>query len=589
MQTLVNAIAQCLDSAPDQSARELVRSLAARGVQTDKSSVNSILYRYRNAVFARDEGTPPRWRRKPSATLAQQRVLPTVMATSRSPSQHEQHVPHARPPASKARWGLAVLRKAISRLLPRPARTKTDGLAGTDRSILPLYAWQRQAIDAWQFEGYRGVVEAVTGTGKTRVGMVAIRDALSAGGVAHVLVPTIDLQEQWCRELASLFPGRDIGKRGDGHSATFSRHDVIVSVVNSARDFNVGRLPGHSLLVADECHRCGAASNAQALHHAFPRRLGLTATYAREDDGNERYLEPYFGDTCFRMGYEQAIQDEVTAHFKVALVGLDFATNAERIKYEAAAKESGHARKWLTTRGWAVDEPFGEFMKDVSLLSQDDPRRGGRDQQHTAVQKARTYLKCFTEKRRVLAESSAKVGALKELASCIRAASRTIVFTETIEAAQAAANTLCQCSIPAAALHSELDKPDRRHMLAAFAGGATRVIAAPKVLDEGIDVPEADLAIIFATSKTRRQMVQRMGRVLRRKRDGRLARFILLYVEGTSESPDNGAHESFLSEVTEVADEVRRFDSSTEWDDVILYVNAFAVPRGQPPAKMASS
>jgi superfamily II DNA or RNA helicase len=203
------------------------------------------------------------------------------------------------------------------------------------------------------------------------------------------------------------------------------------------------------------------------------------------------------------------------------------------------------------------------------------------------VNKARTYLAAFSQKRRILAETEAKVDALEELAPCIHAAARTIVFTETIEAAQSAADILCRAGIATKAIHSQLDKPDRKQVLAAFAAGSLHAITAPKVLDEGIDVPEADLAIIFATSKTRRQMVQRMGRVLRRKKDGRLARFILLYVEGTTEAPENGAHESFLDEITEVADDVRAFDSETKWDEIIEYVNDFAVTQGQPPPRMA--
>jgi superfamily II DNA or RNA helicase len=95
-----------------------------------------------------------------------------------------------------------------------------------------------------------------------------------------------------------------------------------------------------------------------------------------------------------------------------------------------------------------------------------------------------------------------------------------------------------------------------------FGSGHLQVVVAPKVLDEGVDVPEADLAVIVAASKTRRQMIQRMGRVLRVKQDGRLARFALLYVEGTSEDPDLGAHAEFVDEITDVADKVDTFNSS---------------------------
>ena len=85
------------------------------------------------------------------------------------------------------------------------------------------------------------------------------------------------------------------------------------------------------------------------------------------------------------------------------------------------------------------------------------------------------------------------------------------------------------------------------------------MLAAPRVLDEGVDVPAADLAVIIGASRSRRQMVQRMGRVLRKKADGRRARFVVVFVEDTVEDPCSGAHETFLEEVVKVADGVSSF------------------------------
>jgi superfamily II DNA or RNA helicase len=67
--------------------------------------------------------------------------------------------------------------------------------------------------------------------------------------------------------------------------------------------------------------------------------------------------------------------------------------------------------------------------------------------------------------------------------------------------------------------------------------------------------------VIIGASRSRRQMIQRMGRVLRKKPDHRRASFAILYVESTIEDPAQGAQETFLEEITEVADEVRSFGS----------------------------
>jgi superfamily II DNA or RNA helicase len=419
--------------------------------------------------------------------------------------------------------------------------------------------------------------------------MMAIRESLFAGGWVHVLVPTIDLQDQWCRELETLLPGVRIGRRGNGRADIFSRYKLLVSVVNSARDYNVGPLPAHSLLVADECHRYGADGNARALRDEFPRRLGLTATYARDDGGCEAFLSPYFGETCFQMGYAQAIEDEVTAHFKVALVGVDFESERERQEYEAAAKQGGQARGWLVSKKWAPAEPFGEFMKHVAKLADNAPLQQGAGDRYSAVGQAREYMASFSTRRKLLAGTASKREAFKGLIDAVRAASRTIVFTESILTAADAADMLRENGIRAATIHSKMAMAERKAILNRFASGDVAAISAPKVLDEGIDVPAADLAIIFATSKTRRQMVQRMGRVLRRKPDGRLARFVVLYVEGTTEDPASGAHETFIGEITDpsVAEQVRTFGSSSPFRDIVEYLNDFKSEGGQRSPRMA--
>jgi superfamily II DNA or RNA helicase len=99
----------------------------------------------------------------------------------------------------------------------------------------------------------------------------------------------------------------------------------------------------------------------------------------------------------------------------------------------------------------------------------------------------------------------------------------------------------------------------RKDILRDFGKGRIQTLVAPNILNEGIDVPEADLGIIVAGSKTRREMIQRMGRVLRRKQDGRTARFALLFIEGTSEDPSTGAYEDFIDEITSVAKSCRTF------------------------------
>ena len=132
--------------------------------------------------------------------------------------------------------------------------------------------------------------------------------------------------------------------------------------------------------------------------------------------------------------------------------------------------------------------------------------------------------------------------------------------------------------VEAEAMHSGQPTAERAVILRRFATGALQAVVAPQLLDEGVDVPAADLAIILAASRSRRQMIQRIGRVLRRKADGRVARLVVMFVEGTVEDPALGAHDLFLDEVTTVADAVQTFRSTTSdepgsFSDICAFVN----------------
>lgn len=164
------------------------------------------------------------------------------------------------------------------------------------------------------------------------------------------------------------------------------------------------------------------------------------------------------------------------------------------------------------------------------------------------------------------AETPAKDEALDDLVSALRGCERAIVFTQSIAGAESAADRIRRRGIAVAAVHSRLTTSERGAILTGFGVGDLQVVAAPQVLDEGIDVPAADLAIVLAASRSRRQMIQRMGRVLRRKPDDRPARFVIVFVAHTIEDPACGAHEGFLDEVIPHAHAVRVFSPGKRLD-----------------------
>ncbi|MHB8434835.1 MAG: DEAD/DEAH box helicase [Acidimicrobiales bacterium] len=456
------------------------------------------------------------------------------------------------------RWRLVGAVSGTDLGLARGAATLAPDLPNLP-NLPDLYAWQIEALEAWRSAGHRGVIEAVTGAGKTMVGLAAALEELGRGGQVLVVVPTVELMAQWRHRVAALLPtGYSVGCLGDGAAGSLGENDVVVGVVNTLRAIDARPIRRGNLLVADECHRYGSAVNRLALDRRFLRRLGLSATYAREDGGHETWLLPYFGAICYRLGYRRAVDDGVTARFSVALIGVELLAD-ERYAYEQLTESIRARYAKLVARFGLPPEPFGLFLRSViALASHDDDGLGGAGE-------ARAYLTKLRERRLLLAEAVAKMDTLGELAPAFRAAERSIVFTRSIDAAERVASVSSAHGLRSAAIHSGMTPGDRRAVLGCFADGSLDVIAAPQVLDEGVDVPEADLAVIVAASRSRRQMVQRMGRVLRVKPDGRRARFAVLFAEDTVEDPDFGAQEAFLEEIIPVADEVRHFRSDGNW------------------------
>jgi len=434
-------------------------------------------------------------------------------------------------------------------------------------------AWQTDALLEWIQRGRRGVVEAVTGTGKTAVGILAAADALSRGLRVLILVPGVDLLEQWFIKLEADLPLNKTGKFCNGHTDTLFTHEVVVATVQSACKYNMLSAETQGLLIADEVHRYGTARYSLALEEAFNERLGLTATYERNDNGIAEHLSPYFslpnkdvidsGAVISGCGYARGLADGILAPFRVGLIGLNLEVD-DQIKYENLSESLRKKRRKLIKDFGCPPEPFGEFIAGVQMLE-----IGSGDL--TATQTARGYLRDFADRRKLLAETSTKLHAFELLYYPLKLANHSLVFTETKESAINVAGKLQEMGIKAEEFSSGISKEDRKNRLEEFKNGTIKVLCAPRVLDEGVDLPEADMGIILASTKTKRQMIQRMGRIIRPKMDGRSATFIIVYMNNTSEDPEIGAYEGFLNEVTDLAESIGRFDENTDISELLQW------------------
>ncbi|CAB4814906.1 unannotated protein [freshwater metagenome] len=416
-----------------------------------------------------------------------------------------------------------------------------------------LYRWQLDALISWLRCGRRGVIEAVTGSGKTDVAIAAAADAWRRGQFVLVVVPSRVLMEQWHGRLTAALHGARIGRLGDSGRDTPARCDVLVTTRHSAAAHKpVPPGEGGGLLIADECHGLGGGVLRRALLPQYEERLGLTATLERSDDAVTDLLLPYFGGICYRYGFEQAIADGVCARPRVALVGVTLSAK-ERAEYISTEQQLVNARRHLRLVRGVPLEPFGAFLTAVAHLADKDSGHDGRA--------ARDYLDAFSKRRHIVAQSTGKYELLGRFAPAIRAAHGALLFTETVRAANHAINRLDPL-VAIELITGSTARGQRRDILDDLRTRRLDAVAAPRVLDEGIDVPDANLGIVMSASRTRRQMIQRMGRILRRKRPGVGTRFVIMFAKDTLEDPAQRIdRDGFLDEIERISEAAGIFDA----------------------------
>jgi len=510
---LETKILQLLSESPGLTAREL-ESLTG----VFKGSINSLLYK--STKFVKDNSPRPCWSLKndeigEELNEIEEKIAEKVVTLLR------QRIPVTKQPLSES-FNFDSLRQ-----------------------------WQREALKAWNENGRKGLVEAVTGTGKTWLGLAATAEELNLGGKVVVIVPSIELQRQWSEKLQRSFPEIQIGILGNGSHEDLLSCDVLIAIVHSASQHDLG-LQDHEfgLLIADECHRYGTDIFMGALEDGFKSRLGLTATRERADGGHKK-LEEYFGKVVYTLGYKESIDRGYIAEIKVAQIAVNL-TIEEQFKFDELSEVIAKSQFELSKRLGLKVDPYPHFMAEIVRINKEGETRDRIVTGH--------YISSIAKRKALLANTPEKLKVVKHLAGSINESNGTLFFTETIAGAEAICDELKQVEISAASIHSGLKSHERYSAFLGFHEKRIQVLTAAKVLDEGVDVPEADLAVIISASKTRRQMIQRMGRVIRVKADGRKARFVFVYVANTSEDPSSGAHDEFWNEVLSVAALSEKFD-----------------------------
>jgi superfamily II DNA or RNA helicase len=348
-----------------------------------------------------------------------------------------------------------------------------------------------------------------TGTGKTEVALAA----MTAAKVATLIVaPVRDLMHQWHRRILRSL-GYDAGIVGD---SVFNLQPITVTTYDSAyaRMSEMGDRFG--LIIFDEAHHLPGSSYREAsLLCAAPMRLGLTATPERSD-GRHVDLDWLIGPTVFRQEIAHA-KGKSLADYDVVRIPVKL-EDQEQDRYDTAGNV---VRQFLINRRQQLSTEAAPGTK-INYTWQDLCAETGKDPAARAAQNA-FYLRKSIEDR-----AAEKLRVLEDLFR-LHAGERIIIFAGSNPMAIDVSRRFL---VPTLLNHSR--KTERREVLEGFAEGRFPVLVANQVLDEGVDVPAAKVAIIIGGMASTRQAKQRLGRILRRTGNARATLYEIV-CEGTGD------------------------------------------------------
>jgi len=381
---------------------------------------------------------------------------------------------------------------------------------GTGEPDIELWDHQREAIEAWVDNDFVGLLNMATGSGKTVTALVAAERRLDLQ-LLVIAVPTKNLVEQWDDELRSVtgFPepirvyessakwqDRVFRKLRAGHRQDWPRPLILIGTVDSMSGDRFqsvladAGIPDHSMLIVDEVHNVGAPTYRRILDEAYSMRLGLSATPERpyDEEGSEA-IQTFFDREVYRYSMEDALKDDRLSPYTYHL-------------YPAPLTEEEHEKYVKLTR--AILQARSEDSSDATYFTNNKLDGDSRDVEQLLFKRAD-----------VLKKAAAKTDLISDILED-HPLERGLIYCADKEQLRAVQEILHDLGVVHLKYIGETPSEKRRSALDALASGQVPAIVAIDCLDEGVDVPVVDTAIILASSRNERQFIQRRGRVLRK-------------------------------------------------------------------------
>lgn len=348
-----------------------------------------------------------------------------------------------------------------------------------------LYDFQQQAVLSWFENNKRGILLLPTGSGKTIISLEIISQLQVS---TLIVVPTLVLLEQWKNAICNYLSlnENDIGEFGGGKQDT----KMITIITYDSAHLYVKRLRNvFGLLILDEAHHlAGPSYEIIADGYIAPYRLALTATLDEQESAYENLVSKGFEKIIYSLQPNQLQELEVLTNYRI-----------ETIKVKISGKEEydhliGILQGYL--KKFQYNPNISAFKQLIFRVNKD--------------KEAQEALQAYNKAKEISFSAESKLLELERLLRQHRE-DKVLIFSDMVGFCEKIAKTFF---IPCITHRTEKD--ERLWILNHYKNLPNAKLVVSKILDEGIDIPDARIGIIMVGSSKSRQFIQRLGRIVRR-------------------------------------------------------------------------
>jgi len=369
---------------------------------------------------------------------------------------------------------------------------------------------QRKALNAWFHKGCTGSIIAGTGFGKSRCGVLAVNFAVKDGGKALVLVPTVQLQDQFRLEFIKwgyddILPRVEILCYQSAHKLENQHYDIVV-----CDEVHLGLSPVYREFFTK---------------NKYDKLLCMTATLPEEEE--YKVLLRVLAPTAYTITLDRCVELGLVAPYDIICIPVEM-TEEEKAEYKKANNLFVQMKYKLGG--------YDAFKQAQAILN------GAPGDKGAAAQ----FFRAIRERKQVVQHAENKLDAAKQIAD-YHTKEKILTFGGTNEFTNLMADKL-----GGAAYHSKKTISERKKILKTFNESTTSVLCSTKALNQGFDVPDVGVGIIAGLESKTLSMIQRVGRLIRFK-EGKRGRIYILYVPNSQE-------EKWLESATKTLSNVKRED-----------------------------